>query len=214
MRRLSTVALGVALCTLATGADARPSEIKFSPSDSYPHYSDGGQYSHPRGKRRSVRSGKRRQHHAARASRRHGVHRSARRRTARSDRPMAGRGFVDFARGGTSRTCLSPNARTLLSRIEAQFGRMQVVSTCRPGARIAGSGRPSRHASGNAIDFKAPRGRKGEVVRWLIANHRTGGIMTYAGMGHIHVDVGPRFVSLNAGSRRGRRARHAAPLGG
>ena len=38
---------------------------------------------------------------------------------------------------------------------------MQIISTCRPGARIAGSGRISKHASGEAIDFNAGR-RKGE----------------------------------------------------
>jgi hypothetical protein len=96
---------------------------------------------------------------------------------------------------GTSRSCLTSAARALLGRIEAKFGSVQIVSTCRPGATIAGTGRPSRHASGNAIDFRAP-GRKGEIVRWLIANHKSGGVMTYAGMDHIHVDIGPRFVSL------------------
>ena len=79
---------------------------------------------------------------------------------------------------------------------------MQIISTCRPGARIAGTGRVSRHASGNAVDFNAPGGRKAEIVRWLIANHRSGGTMTYAGMSHIHVDIGPRFVSLGSGGRR------------
>jgi uncharacterized protein YcbK (DUF882 family) len=74
---------------------------------------------------------------------------------------------------------------------------MQLISTCRPGARIAGSGRISRHASGNAIDFSA-RGRKGAVVRWLIANHKRGGTMTYSNMSHVHVDIGPHFVSLGA----------------
>lgn len=97
---------------------------------------------------------------------------------------------------GTSRSCLTSQARALLNRIEARFGGVQIVSTCRPGARIARSGRPSRHASGNAIDFNAPRGRKSEVVRWLAANHRSGGTMTYRGMSHIHVDVGYHFVSL------------------
>ncbi|HJU32466.1 MAG TPA: D-Ala-D-Ala carboxypeptidase family metallohydrolase, partial [Hyphomicrobiaceae bacterium] len=96
------------------------------------------------------------------------------------------------------RACLRPAARALLERIEAQFGPMQIISTCRPGARIAGSGRISKHATGEAIDFNAGK-RKGEVVRWLIANHKTGGIMTYAGMSHIHVDIGYRFVSLNSG---------------
>ncbi len=105
------------------------------------------------------------------------------------------------AGGGGARGCLSAPARALLERIEGQFGAMQVISTCRPGARIAGTGRISRHASGNAIDFNAG-GRKGEVVRWLIANHKAGGIMTYAGMSHIHVDIGYHFVALNAGGRR------------
>ena len=101
------------------------------------------------------------------------------------------------SRSDRLRTCLKPAARALLERIEAEFGRMEIISTCRPGARIAGTGRISKHATGEAIDFNAGR-RKGDVVRWLIANHKAGGIMTYAGMSHIHVDVGHRFVALNA----------------
>ena len=54
---------------------------------------------------------------------------------------------------------------------------------------------------GEAIDFNAG-GRKGAVVRWLIANHKSGGTMTYAGMSHIHVDVGQHFVALNSGGGR------------
>ena len=90
---------------------------------------------------------------------------------------------------------LTPAARALLGRIESKFGAMQIISTCRPGARIAGSGRISRHASGNAVDFNAGN-RKGAVVRWLIANHKSGGTMTYRDMSHIHVDIGAHFVSL------------------
>lgn len=100
----------------------------------------------------------------------------------------------------TSRACLTSSARALLNRIEAKFGKVQIVSTCRPGARIRGTGKRSKHASGEAIDFNAPRGKKAEIVRWLIANHRSGGTMTYPGMNHIHVDIGYRFVSL-AGRR-------------
>jgi hypothetical protein len=111
---------------------------------------------------------------------------------------------VRSAGAGMSRTCLTGPTRALLGRIEAAFGTMQVISTCRPGARIAGSGRPSKHGSGQAVDFNAPGGRKGEVVRWLIANHKAGGVMTYAGMNHIHIDIGPRFVSLNSGGSRRR----------
>jgi hypothetical protein len=96
------------------------------------------------------------------------------------------------------RSCLTPAARGLLNRIEQNFGPVQVVSTCRPGAFIAGTARPSRHASGNAVDFKAGP-RKAAILEWLIANHTTGGIMTYAGMEHIHVDIGPRFIALASG---------------
>jgi hypothetical protein len=96
------------------------------------------------------------------------------------------------------RSCLTPPARALLERIEEKFGRVKLVSTCRPGSTIAGTGRPSRHASGNAVDFDADR-RKGEIVEWLVANHHDGGTMTYAGMDHIHVDIGPYFVSIAGG---------------
>lgn len=98
------------------------------------------------------------------------------------------------------RSCLTGAARALLARIEGQFGTVRLVSTCRPGARIAGTGRISRHADGNAFDFDAGA-RKVAVIEWLITNHRNGGVMTYAGMDHIHVDIGRPFVSL-AGSRR------------
>ena len=112
---------------------------------------------------------------------------------------------VSYSGGGgasTSRGCLTSSTRALLSRIEGRFGSVKIVSTCRPGARIRGTGKRSKHASGEAVDFVAPKGKKAELVRWLIANHRSGGTMTYPGMNHIHVDVGYRFVSL-----AGRRAR-------
>lgn len=96
------------------------------------------------------------------------------------------------------RSCLTPAVRALLDRIEQKFGPVQAVSTCRPGAVIAGTNHLSRHASGNAVDFKAGT-RKAAILEWLIATHRAGGTMTYAGMDHIHVDIGPRFVSLAGG---------------
>jgi hypothetical protein len=96
------------------------------------------------------------------------------------------------------RDCLAAAARTLLDRIEQRFGPVEVVSTCRPGAAIPGTWRASRHASGNAVDFKAGP-RKAAIVEWLIANHRNGGTMTYLGMDHIHVDIGPHFVSIANG---------------
>jgi Bacterial protein of unknown function (DUF882) len=102
---------------------------------------------------------------------------------------------------GTSMTCLTSAAPSLLGRIRNHFGNVEIVSTCRPGAVIAGTRTPSKHASGQAIDFRVP-GKKAEVVRWLIANHHSGGVMTYSDMNHIHVDVGPQFVALNRPSGR------------
>jgi uncharacterized protein YcbK (DUF882 family) len=114
---------------------------------------------------------------------------------------LKSRSFTKYASGGTSRSCLQPQARALLNRIESQFGAVSIVSTCRPGAVIATSGKPSKHRYGLAIDFDAGS-RKGAIVNWLIKNHHSGGTMTYRGMGHIHVDIGHRFVSLGANSGR------------
>jgi hypothetical protein len=105
--------------------------------------------------------------------------------------------------GGASRSCLQAPAAALLARIEQQFGPVKVISTCRPGAVIAGSGKPSKHRYGLAVDFDAGA-RKQAIVNWLRANHTAGGTMTYARMSHIHVDIGPRFVSLGAGGGRRR----------
>lgn len=107
-------------------------------------------------------------------------------------------------RGGGNRRGLTPAMLALLDRIESKFGPVNVISGYRPGARIATTGRISRHASGNAVDIDAGS-RKGAIVKWLIANHHNGGTMTYADMSHIHVDIGPHFVSLGAYSGHGRR---------
>lgn len=102
---------------------------------------------------------------------------------------------------GSERSCLTSETRNLLGRIEKQFGQVHIISTCRPGARIATTGKVSKHASGQAIDFSAPSGKKQQLVRWLVANHKSGGTMTYRDMNHIHVDVGYHFVSLGSTSR-------------
>jgi peptidase M15-like protein len=114
---------------------------------------------------------------------------------------------------GVSRSCLTPDTRDLLNRVEAAFGPVQIVSTCRPGAVVAGTGHPSQHRYGRAVDFNAPPGKKAAVVQWLIANNPSGGTMTYASMGHIHMDTGPRhFVSLNSGSGGGHHHAHDVAL--
>ena len=116
---------------------------------------------------------------------------------------MRSRSVLDFRPLNVSLGCLSPLALRLLDRIETQFGSVEIVSTCRPGAVIAGTSRPSLHGSGNAIDFNAGS-RKDQILVWLIANHQGGGTMTYPDMDHIHVDIGRHFVSLAGGRRSAR----------
>ena len=107
-----------------------------------------------------------------------------------------------------SRSCLAPDAQAVLTNLERRFGPVKVISTCRPGARIAGTNKPSHHATGRAVDFIAPRGRKAEVVRWLY-QHNSGLVMTYAAMGHVHFDVGPyHAIACGGCGKRPARDRH------
>ena len=224
-KRLLTAAIGIALCALAAPADAR----RYTHDDdddgnrsyrqrhydrSYDRDDDDDERSYRRERRQHQRATRQKQRTQAtrkaprsRPRSRSSSWRRCRRKTIAKPElqavipPEAAKPTPQRLARNDGRGCLRPAARALLDRIEAQFGPMQLISTCRPGARIAGSGRISKHASGEAIDFNAGR-RKGEVVRWLIANHKSGGTMTYAGMSHIHVDVGQHFVALNSGGGR------------
>jgi hypothetical protein len=204
-KQLVTASFALALAALATPALAHPSDAD-SDGSRYRHRYQDDEY---RGRRQQVdrddddgeRITRRRQNRGQGSRQRRHFQASERTRRPPS---VASRSITRHVHdgAGSSRACLTGATQALLNRIEANFGRMQVISTCRPGARIAGTGRISKHASGQAIDFNAPSGRKAEVVRWLIANHKSGGTMTYAGMSHIHVDVGYHFVALNSGSGR------------
>ena len=88
--------------------------------------------------------------------------------------------------------CMPGQLRTIINQINSKFGRVQVISTHRPGARIRGSGKASYHASCRAVDFHPPRGKYGAVLAWL-KSHHSGGIGTYScNLHHIHIDTGPR----------------------
>jgi hypothetical protein len=110
------------------------------------------------------------------------------------------------SRGGAggavaSRGCLSGDTRALLSRFEARFGAVKVISTCRPGAVIAGSGRPSQHRYGKAVDFMPNPGQRSAMLAWLRSN-ANGAVITY-GSGHIHFDTGGyRNFAVSAKARR------------
>lgn len=90
----------------------------------------------------------------------------------------------------TSESCLPGDLKSKLAAIRSKFGSIQVVSTGRPGATIAGSGRMSLHADCRAVDFVPPSGKHDQVVAWLHSNHG-GGVGTYSCMNHIHLDNGP-----------------------
>jgi uncharacterized protein YcbK (DUF882 family) len=99
---------------------------------------------------------------------------------------------TEAAAHSSSTGCLPASVRSALVQVQKRFGHIQVVSTHRPGARIAGTGRPSYHGSCRAADFAAPRGKHGAVVAWLKGNFN-GGIGTYScSMHHIHIDNGPQ----------------------
>jgi peptidase M15-like protein len=101
-------------------------------------------------------------------------------------------------------SCLPGSVKAKLAQIRAKFGPVRIVSTHRPGARIAGSGKRSYHASCRAVDFHAPRGKYRQVVAWLKRSH-SGGVGTYScGMNHIHIDNGPRVRFHHCVNARGR----------
>lgn len=100
--------------------------------------------------------------------------------------------------------CLPGSIQSTLNKIRAKFGPVQIVSTYRRGAIIAGTGRRSLHASCRAVDFKAPPGKRGAVIAWLRSNH-SGGLGIYScSMNHLHIDNGGnyRWNKCIGGSRR------------
>jgi hypothetical protein len=68
---------------------------------------------------------------------------------------------------------------------------VKLVSTCRPLATIANSGRASRQRQRRRFRCGQPQG--------LIPNHHDGGTMTYVDIDDIHIDIGPHFVSISGG---------------
>jgi hypothetical protein len=99
-------------------------------------------------------------------------------------------------------TCLTKETKMMLARIEGKFGKVTFDGTCVQ-KTIRGTGVPSQHSFGKAIDFHPPKNHSmKEVVTWLIEHHKEGwvsGIMTYRNYDHCHIDTGPyHFESLNA----------------
>lgn len=108
-----------------------------------------------------------------------------------------------------SRSCLTAETRAILEQAEAHFGvTFRLVSTCRPGAVIAGTNHPSEHRYGKAVDLLPPAGMKAAVVKWLYA-HAPGVTMVYARMPHVHFDTGPYHALACGGCARSKPTRVA-----
>lgn len=105
---------------------------------------------------------------------------------------------------GADTSCLPAAIKAALVNVKAACG-LTVISTRRPGARIAGSKRASMHASCRAADFTSRD--YGCVYRALAAWR--GKLSTDARrIGHVHIDDG-RYARFEHGrSRRYARAKH------
>ena len=108
-----------------------------------------------------------------------------------------------------SLACIPTKLKLLLDDVERHFGKVRVISTHRPGATVAGTGRRSKHADCRAVDFIPPSGKHREVADWLKQVH-DGGVGTYScGMNHIHVDTGrtARWHKCVGGTRSANRSK-------
>jgi len=105
------------------------------------------------------------------------------------------------ARGvGRINMCMPASTRSMLDKVSSMYGAVTVISAHRPGAVIAGTRRPSYHASCRAVDFNPARGTYGAVMQYL-RNNWVGGLGSYSGhFHHIHIDTGPN-VRFHKGSR-------------
>jgi len=75
-----------------------------------------------------------------------------------------------------------------LRSVESKFGKIRIISSCRPGATVIKTGRPSMHRYCRAVDFNPPRGKYSQVARYLKTTWG-GGVGTYSGrFNHIHID--------------------------
>jgi hypothetical protein len=86
--------------------------------------------------------------------------------------------------------CLPASVQQALAGLRQIVGDLEIISTWREGATIAGTHHASLHRYCRAVDFKVARGMYVRAVTWLRAHH-AGGVGTYSGaMHHIHIDDG------------------------
>jgi len=92
------------------------------------------------------------------------------------------------ALAGVSTKCLPASVKAKLAHIERHYGKVTVISAYRKNARIAGSGKRSKHAQCLAADFHITK-NKAAAVRWL--RSQPGELITYGcSMHHVHAGLG------------------------
>lgn len=93
--------------------------------------------------------------------------------------------------------CLPPSIQAALDRANASCG-IQVTSTLRRGAIIAGTNRPSHHATCRAADFTS----KNYPCVYRVLKDWPGKLsLDSRRMGHVHIDDS-RYARFNHGSKR------------
>lgn len=109
--------------------------------------------------------------------------------------------FKAYQAASASRLCLTAQTASILSALEARVGRISIVSTCRAGAVIAGSGKPSYHRYGMAVDFNTSN--KSAAIAFLKTQPVL--VMTYSTHNHIHFNTGQKGTILAANGYGGKR---------
>jgi hypothetical protein len=111
------------------------------------------------------------------------------------------KGYAAHLRATVNTSCLPASIKAALSRVQAQCGGLTIISAYRASATIAGSGKPSYHASCRAADFTMRDYRCGmrALAGW------GGGLSTDPHrVQHLHMDLGPyiRFAHGGGGGSR------------
>lgn len=92
------------------------------------------------------------------------------------------------SQAGPSTKCLPASVKAKLNYIDRHFGRVTVISTYRKNARIAGTGKRSKHADCKAVDFHV-HGNKAAARKWLMK--QPGEFIQYSGhFSHWHIADG------------------------
>ena len=109
---------------------------------------------------------------------------SSKKRSYRSRKSKVARSRITKFKGHS----MPVSVANKLRNVETKFGKIKILSSCRPGATVRKTGRPSMHRYCRAVDFNPPRGKYRQVARYLKTTWG-GGVGTYSGrFNHIHID--------------------------